>query len=85
MDPRRYERFALCTRTRWDALLARPELLLDAERRAARRQAREYARQGRPPADGSTANAWEAKPIEMDLKPIEMEMKPIEMEILQGL
>jgi Clostripain family len=83
MDPHRYPAYELSRRTGWSRILARPELVLDAERRAAREQAREYAYRARPhAARGTAARAWAAKPIEMDMKPIEMEeMKPIEMDV----
>jgi Clostripain family len=83
MDPHRYPAYDLSRETGWDRLLARPELVLDAERRAAREQAREYSAHARPQAArGTAARAWAAKPIEMDMKPIEMEeMKPIEMDV----
>jgi hypothetical protein len=76
-----YETYDL-NRTGWYALMERPELMLDAERRAVRRQMQEYLTRAVPKAAANGSRAWEAKPIEMETKPIEMELKPIEMEIL---
>jgi Clostripain family len=82
IDPDRYANYELSKQTGWDKLMGRAEIVLDAERRAVRRQAREYLARARSrPANGGT-HAWEAKPIEMDMKPIEMEMKPIQMEVM---